>query len=320
MTDKEPTVSEIQRILRQVEREYAEGRALSAVCAELGLDTDRVRLWLDRYSAAPNMGETLSESPMLKAVFPIFLAQGDDDSSQQIGSGVLLAIGDEVFALTAAHVTDASTKGTLLMPASDAITAIVGHFSHNPSLGNSMRATDKIDMAYFRLDKELSSRLHPLLRPANVDELQLTDNLETGDFCTFAGFPWRKTKALPNAQESNLTSFTGHTLSANEYDTLGYDRAMHVVVRVRRKKTFSHRYQSRQTAPDPAGISGGGVFSWPRGLRERIDSPSLKLAAIAHSFHPKNHCLAATRIILYVQAILRNNPHLKEHFPQFFPR
>ncbi|MGE0533455.1 MAG: hypothetical protein AB7O68_00670 [Pirellulales bacterium] len=319
MTGKEPTVSEIQRILRKVDRECADGRTLSAVCADRGLDTGLVRQWLDRYCAAPNMGETLSESPLLKAVFPIFLAPDDDDPSQQIGSGVLLAIGEEVFALTAAHVTDASNKGTLLMPASDAITAIIGHFSHNPSFANSMRAADKIDMAYFRLDRELSSRLHPSFRPATVDNLQLTDNLETGDFFTFAGFPWRKTKASPNTQESDLTTFTGHTLSADDYAKLGYDRSLHVVVRVRRKKTFSHRYQSRQTAPHPAGVSGGGVFSWPRTLRERSNSPALKLAAIAHSFHPNNHCLAATRVVLYVEAILRNNPHLQEHFAHCMP-
>ena len=83
---------------------------------------------------------------------------------------------------------------------------------------------------------------------------------------------------------------------------------------MRRKKTYSTRYKSHQTAPHPQGISGGAVIAWPWDFIRRHNPANLKLAAIGHTYHERENCMAATRIIPCMMAIVRNNPELGVHF------
>ena len=150
------------------------------------------------------------------------------------------------------------------VPTLNGINPINGYLSSNAPPNGLSRDDDKADMAYFRLEPNLSSQLHPSFRPAELRDLQLSDELEDGDFFTFVGYPWRKTRRTPGVQQTDLTTYTAHALSSDVYDNLGYNRRVHIVTRMRLKKTHSYRYSSLKVAPHPQGISGGAVLSWPR--------------------------------------------------------
>src|SRR3989338_3306676 len=98
------------------------------------------------------------------AVCPIFLETEGTGEVELIGSGVLLKIYDELYLLTAAHVTDAQQYGHLLVPGRDGLTGVGGHFAHLAVSPGATRSDDCVDIAYFRLDKESRESLHSGLK------------------------------------------------------------------------------------------------------------------------------------------------------------
>ena len=311
-----PSMEQLEKLLREVDREFVKGYSIADICSQFGISESTLQTLVDRYSAPSNIGESLTNCSLLDAVFPVFYAANDESPLEQTGSGVLLQIGNEIFALTAAHLTDQGAFGTLFMPAVDGIKPIAGYHSYNPPPPGQSRDADKADMAYYRLAPELRKELHPSFKPASIADLALSDDLDDGDLFTYAGYPWRKSRHRDGKQESERVTFTGHVVFPDVYQRLQYNHRVHIVARVRLKKTYSHLHRSRKHGPHPHGISGGAVLSWPRTFRARSENPALKIAGIAHTFHPKEDCMVATRIIPYLMAILRNNPSLEPHFKE----
>ncbi len=66
----------------------------------------------------------------------------------------------------------------------------------------------------------------------------------------------------------------------------------------------------RFNPPHPRGISGGGVFRWPKDVGHRPQELRRSLVGIAHTYLKKHNCLVGTRLDLYYQLIEQNNPHL----------
>ncbi|QDU15833.1 hypothetical protein CA11_36610 [Gimesia maris] len=295
----------------QAEKLLSNGHDLEYVYEKIGVDEDTLKNWADHLSLPSKPEEVFSSCTILKAVLPVFTEDFISSNLKHIGSGVLLRIGNELFVLTAAHVID---HGTIFMPAVDEIEQITGGFSFNPIPEHGSRAKDPIDIGYIHLSNDWLRKLHPEIKPLSVDDLLLIDELETGDIFTFVGYPWRKTKSSASLHKTDLTTFTGHASASDIYNKLSYNRVTNVLIRMRRKKTYSSRYESHQTAPHPQGISGGAVIAWPWNFIDRHDSTNLKLAAIGHTYHEREHCMVATRIIPYMMAIVRNNPELAMHF------
>ena len=302
-------------IVGKAEDLLAEERSLEDVCKALDIQQDFLSNFVNRCSMPPNSGDSLSTSSLLDAVVPIFAEENSNSVPQQVGSGVLLKIGNELFVLTAAHVMDfCEGDGALLMPSSEGIVPMHGSVSYTPVPEGCNRSSDKADLAYFHLDNEWQTTLHPDFVPLGVDDLLLTDSLLPGELFTFVGYPWRNTKKKGLVHEGDRTTYTGHSFSADVYEQLGYDHFAHILIRLRRRKTVSSRYGGRNAAVHPEGISGGAVLAWPRTMKERQENPQLKLAAICHTYHSKSHCMASTRVISFIMAILKNNPDLAVHF------
>ena len=108
----------------------------------------------------PDIGEILTQSPLLDAVFPVFYTKNDHTAMHQIGSGVLLRIGEETFGLTAAHVADELRAGRSYAHG-ERYQTDYGHSAHAPPPANVSRAKDKVDMAYYRLAPDLATTLPP---------------------------------------------------------------------------------------------------------------------------------------------------------------
>jgi hypothetical protein len=310
----------MDEVLPQLERLtklLLKGESLSNVCAKLGIVESVATTWLEQYATLPNAIDALNESPVLNSICPVFLTNKDFLSMNHIGSGVLIELGSELFLLTAAHVTDQRLDGILHIPTCLGIEPICGFFADFVPFLSKTRASDKGDTSYCRLDRKFRETLHPSLRPLSITDLDLDDQLHDGDLFTFVGFPWRKTMVKQETQKTDRTSYTGYAVSEEVYESLGYSRKLHVAIQMKLKKAFSSRHGPRQIAPHPQGISGGGVFSWPRGLSKRRNSPKLQLAAIAHAYHRSHNSMVGSRIIGILIAILRNNPDLARELPGY---
>ncbi len=317
MTDTQKDFEAVLKTLAQAESLLADGHQMDDVCERIGVDKHTLQAWVHHLSLPQNPAQVLSSCHIPDAVFPIFAADRPNQPLDHVGSGVAIKISGDLFALTAAHVTDhADGDGALFMPATEGIEQMTGGLSFNPVPEHGPRARDRGDMAYYHLSEDWRIKLHPAIKPLSLDDLLLTDDLETGDLFTFVGYPWRKTQSRGRVRQTELTTYTGHASARDIYQKLEYNRFVNVVIRMRRKKTYSTRYESYQTAPHPQGISGGAVIAWPRDLIDRHDASHLKLAAIGHTYHQREHCMAATRIIPYMIAIVRNNPGLAIQFTE----
>lgn len=315
--DKRPDdTAEMKRILRvlaKAERLMQGGCTYDESLAQIRIRKEEFEAYVDQYLLPPNAGETLSNCDLLDSVVPIF-HDSTRDEIEQVGSGIVLDVGGELFILSAAHVFDTEEEQNLYIPTAEKIEAMTGTISGGVMPPNGERKHDRVDMAYFHLAPEWREKLQPNTSPASVDDLLLTDEVETGNIHTFVGYPWRKTTKRGNVFQGDRTSYTGHILPPDIYAKLGYSRFANVLVRLRRNKTDSTRYGPGSPAPHPEGVSGGAVLAWPSRLLERVDSPKLKLAAIAHTYHERDHCVAGTRVISCVMAIVWHNPHLVRCF------
>lgn len=248
---------------------------------------------------------------LLDCVWPVFCVAHESDRMEQVGSGVLLRISDEVFLLTAAHVADERGSGNLFLPGRGEIVPVSGHFAHILVPKGGKRADDKIDVAYFRLSEDLRTNLDPSLRVLIRDDVLLHDQLFEGDCYTFAGYPGTKSRLRHDGIATEPFTYTGGAASEGDYERLGYSPTEHIVMRFSRKGAFTLLQQGKQTAPHPRGMSGGGVFAWPKDLCKRVKVPSLKLVGIAHTYHERHHCMVATRLNAYLACIFANNPALQ---------
>jgi len=286
---------------------------MDSVYTELKVSKKKFEKYFDQYAPPPNSAESLSATKLCRAVFPIFRENAAEEKEHE-GSGVLLEIGDELFVLSAAHVFDHAEGSPLYMPAADQLDQMHGSISQGVMPECGSRKDDRVDMAYYRLATEWKHKLHPDITPASIFDLLLTDVVETGNVHTFCGYPWRKTKRRGTTFMGEQITYTGHLQPSDVYRKFGYSRKSHIVIRFRRNKAHSNVHGPNSPAVRPEGVSGGAVFSWPTTFKERVSSPTLKIAAIAHSYHERDHCLASTRVISAMMAIVRNNPHLASHF------
>ena len=313
MSDDIQEMKRVLRMLSRAERLLQSGVTFENVFEKLRVSREQFEDLFDQYAMPPNAAESLSASPVGRAVFPIF-HNSDGGDLEHVGSGVLVEIGRELFALSAAHVIDYANDGNLYMPGVTNLEAMHGTIAHGKLPESGQRKDDRVDIAYYHLAGEWRDKLHPDITPATIDDLLLTDSVQTGNIHTFLGYPWRKTKRQGIVFSGDRTTYTGHLLPPDFYEKFGYSRIGHVLIRMRLNKTHSTRYGPNSPAAHPAGISGGAVLSWPSRFKARVISPALKLAAIAHSYHERDHCMAATRVIPCLMAIVRQNPHLAIHF------
>lgn len=249
-------------------------------------------------------------SPRLQCLCPVFLQRADTNRLQQIATAVALRLGGKVFLLTAAHVIDHRSEGTLLIPTKDGIEPIEGRMIALDLPRTGSRKEDKVDVAYVELSESLAGNISESIVPLGREELSLFDFYLEGDLYTFAGYPWRKSEVKGGRVKTELASYTGEAASEARYKALGYSTAYHVVIQFRCKKARHMMSGAKQIAPLPHGISGGGVFSWQKDMAKAPKAPELKCTAVGHTYLQSQHVLVGTRLNVYLGMIQQSHPEV----------
>lgn len=240
------------------------------------------------------------------AVMPLFLDNGR--KLEQFASGVAITLNGTVFILTAAHVTDlAAQGGSLCAPTRNGLLPICGSYAHTLLPRDIPRNKDKYDVAYFRLTSEFAVSLHQAIRPLTLKDCRLRESLVENDVYTFSGYPTSKAKARGEVHFSEAFSYTGTAASISKYRRMNYDPSDHILVNFNRKKSIKGG-GVQLTPPHPRGISGGGVFAWPKDVFERMqpDFPRF-LVGIGHTYEKRSSCLIGTRINQLLALIVANH-------------
>jgi hypothetical protein len=131
------------------------------------------------------------------------------------------------------------------------------------------------------------------------------------DIYSFVGYPWRKAKITETATQTPIFAYSGSAVAPTNYGSFGYDPNIHIVIQFRRNKSFDMATEQWQVPPLPHGLSGGGIFAWPKHLAQPFRKEMERsLVGVAHTYIQSKHLLVGTRISAYLACIFRNNPRL----------
>ncbi|WP_415887609.1 hypothetical protein ACMXYO_05850 [Neptuniibacter sp. QD37_6] len=243
----------------------------------------------------------------LDSVCPIFRDKTDERFCQE-GSGVLIEFRGHTFLLTAAHVMDQLESADLLIPCkNDEIRSIEGSYAYIKSSGD--RENDKYDFGYFKLDKEFASNINKQFYVVKEHEFGIELVYAEKELFSFVGYPHRKSNVSGELATTESYAYGTYHADLSEYAQLGYKLEDHIVTKYNRKNSFNPKAGRVELSVLPHGISGGGVFIWP--VDTHIPPRNRKLVAIGHSWKTDGY-FVATRLEVFLEAILRNNPTLRK--------
>lgn len=243
----------------------------------------------------------------LDSVCPIF-CEKEGERLYQVGSGVLIEFRKHVFLLTAAHVIDELGKANLLVPHADnKIKSIEGGYAYIKATGG--REEDYLDYGYFKLDEVFLEGLKEHFYFVKEHELGIKDCYEKKELFSFAGYPYRKSNIAGLRASTDYFAYGTYHADLVDYEYLGLSQNSNIVAKFNRKKSFNPQAGRVELPVLPHGISGGGVFVWPKIVTD-LPPKNRKLVGIAHTWKKEGYFIA-TRIEIFLEAILRNNPSLR---------
>ena len=242
------------------------------------------------------------------AICPIFVQT--KSGPEQIGSGVLLQVGEGYFLLTAAHVTEQRRTNLLVIPSKSGFVNLFGLFSASPLPPSGSRKDDKSDVAVVRLSQDLVDRIHEDLLFLDHDDCDLSDITKPNDVYTLIGYPSKKSRTADNAVTTGLFSLSGDGVMDKRFDELGLDPRRHVVVQLRMKRAVHYSNMLKTRPPHPAGMSGGGVFAWSKALPKLSALAQPRLVGILTEYHEHKNVFVGTRLSAHLMAIHQSDPTL----------
>ena len=106
----------------------------------------------------------------------------NENTFEQIGTGVLINIFENVYLLTASHVVDDlyKSKGTsLLIPTKSGFSSIHGEIYHRHLKESESRDNDKIDFSFYKLSCEMVRDLHSDFIPLVENKIDFSTDFTT---------------------------------------------------------------------------------------------------------------------------------------------
>ncbi len=243
----------------------------------------------------------------LDSVCPIF-CQKEGERIYQLGSGVLIEFRGYVFLLTAAHVIDELKRAYLLVPHAECeIKSIEGAYAYiNPSGG---RSKDFLDYGYFKLNENFLEGLREHFYFVKEHELGIEKYYADKEQFSFVGYPYRKSNVSGGSVSTEHYAYGTYHAELSEYECLGFPVEACILTKFNRKNSFNPNSRRIELPVLPHGVSGGGVFIWPREIT-CIPPNNRKLVGVGNTWKKEGY-FAGTRIEIYLEAILRNNPSLR---------
>jgi hypothetical protein len=278
------------------------------------LDMD-IKLELEARIAKMHSILDANSKDMGKHVIPIFIPD-DKGNPRILGSGVLLAIQERHFLVSAAHVFDENEmNSTLYYPQGESLAILQGQVHKTQC---DCRENDKVDIGFMELDSNSVENMPEPLEFLSKDDLSLDDKPASGKLYVASGFPYTTNKGIAYKDRAALTlrpTMLCHTTTPADSKTCaemekhGFACDKNIFLKYDRKNTADKNHEKKM-APSPTGVSGGGLWL-------SIDMPNKKykkkLVGIGIEFLEKHNVIIGTRIELVLRGIRQVFPDLQKN-------
>jgi hypothetical protein len=165
------------------------------------------------------------------------------------------------------------------------------------------RCEDNIDIAYFRLSTRFANSLADNFRVLLQDRSELVASAHDFTAYSASGYPASKGKKSATTFSSEIFSFRGVVATPETYTRLGLSPNDCIVMHFHRKRAIDHETLKAVATPGLKGISGGGLFAWPRGEEISQDWSLPKLVGVVHSFMEREGLIIGTTFLPILAAI-----------------
>lgn len=219
--------------------------------------------------------------PVWRSVVPIFRV-GDVREPEAFGSAVLIELAGQRFLVTARHVVDEHLKSRIHAVGASGYVVITGDFFCASESG--------LDVAVLRLEGDLKDELadHVFLTEADILP---ADQFDGVNLMTLIGYPASRSKV--NSQTKKVRT-PCYSVGVRVLSLSG------AILRgsFLRKRFRDGRSGLKVTAPDPHGMSGGGMFAGKVRLGNADKGHEPKLAAISTTWHEHRNEVVGTKIAI----------------------
>lgn len=213
---------------------------------------------------------------MDNAVRPIYALNPAKKRVEQVGSCVLLAVGDQVFVLSASHVFDQVGGYALLIGCEARLWQLPGDRFSTVRGPSGTHADDPIDASVFQLPMPIPSTLRAAA--LTLADLDITAATRGNDLFVATGYRISQSRSTPQGNTAVLDRYPSIELGVDHYDHWKLDRDWHLLLCFEHEVLVNMKWQ---TSPSIRGFSGGGIFRVDGALNPiHSQNAGVKLAAI----------------------------------------
>ena len=242
---------------------------------------------------------------LIAAVRPVYGANKSEEPFH-IGSSLLLKVESLHFFVTAAHMIGWNKNTTLYIGGEKQLIKIEGECQITHS-NDDRRNDDKYDVAFMKLNEDILSQMGNV-RFILPHELDTNDMTSKGKAYLALGYPSTKNKSFSRYHKKvklDPLVFIGNSADSYSYSDLEVSMNTHLLIKFHKQKV-KDEYGKIMHAPDPFGMSGGGL--WRLHDFRNVESISSKsgnekLVGLLIEWHNAEAVMMAVRISLVIDAI-----------------
>jgi hypothetical protein len=239
---------------------------------------------------------------MLDVTTPVYRTERGKPVSE--GTGVLFALGEIRFLLTAAHVLEHLQDGGLTAQAGQFLGYIGGEVTRLYSDTGARSDEDLVDIRIVRLVGRdwLEAPIDRFLRWDELDHFPARPERHA---FALVGYPWTKQPDRPNGttMEAYAYRVLGLECESTVYKRLSANPDVALLIGFDKRQTWGP--EGQVTAPDLYGVSGCGLWRFGRRIREAVYPPRLSAIGIRWERQGKVKHIRGTRIRPIIAAIGR---------------
>ena len=240
-------------------------------------------------------------SARAKAVTVPLYRYKEPEPPESFASGVLLAIESTKFLLTAGHCFDDAVGRDVAAGLPGSLVRIQGKPARFRTPGSPTSTKDHFDVGLVEL---ISSEWDavPFTSFLGLDEVTVEiPSVPTGSFAV-VGYPATKQPAVKgNSVRSYVLPLAAKASPKEVYEALGYEASVNLILGFDKRWVWSKG--RLEDAPDPIGMSGGGVWSFGGKIADATTPPLLAGISTEWRRKTKEKGLVSTRMDQILRAI-----------------